>query len=629
MISGIGGVWLNGPRQCALPQLERLATALRGCGFGGVDTRWQAPVGFVHARHEPADGDRFAQPKVTDNGTALLFGGRLDRRGRLRAALGHEGWRADTDADLALLAYRRWGTEFCLRLYGDFVFALWDPHAQRLLLGRDPMGVRPLFFNRDRYGLVFASRLEAILAARRMSRDFDAQWLAGYFGARIAPRHTPYRGIEAVAPGGWVAFEAQRTRSHIYWQPQARAPRSDLSDRDHEDRFARCFRRAVGDRMRTAGVLAADLSGGLDSSSIVCVASALGSHEILPVSVISDESPTADERDYVEHVERALGVVSRRFRHEDFLPYASWPPFAYDTPGGMQSIGQREAAIDRWQVSRGARVVLRGSGGDHLLWSQIDRPPGLAEQAARGQFRALVRSLHAWSAHQGRPWVELFASAVVYPLLPPGIRRRFGADAASPSPLLQRAFVRRTDLRRRLFWEHGLASGAGASSRVRLAQVISAATSAAWAYDRGPGAPEPRYPFLDRSLIELCLELPLDQLVRGEETRSIQRRAMRGILPEAVRTRRTKAAFDEVLIRALRSHGQRFTSVLQAPRVCDLGIVDGDALRRCLMRNRHGVHDQTPVLRRILDLELWLRAHDGQLLESPAAVVPTVQLASA
>lgn len=617
-MSGIGGGWFFAG-QGAEPVLARLSDAL---AYRGPDCRgrlWRPPVGMVYRGfHTTAESRRVTEPVTGAGGAMAVWDGRLDNRDELGRALDVPA--GASDEAFVLAAAERWPEGFLERLIGDWALALWQPRHQTLSLACDPMGARPLFYYQGPQYFLWASTMEALLAAAGLSRELDEQWLGGLFGAWTEPESTPYPDIRRVPPGTVVEVTAERRRQRRFWRPRFRPQLRCPSDGDYEARFAALLRQAVRRRLRTDGAAGAHLSGGLDSSSIVVIGDDLlhrGETEataLLPVSFVHDASVTSDERRFIHAVEERLGRRGHHVHQEDHPLFADPDQPFCEIPGALQCAKAREHEVNRWLRENGARVLLAGTGGDQLLWSEVDVPLELADLLGAGRLRAFARSLRAWGGVGGRPYLELIVQGALYPLAPRPLRARWGKEKVKVPACLEPDFVRRTGLRQRLFWENGLdGHDASPSERHRLANLEHAIHAVSWIYDRGPLRLEVCYPFLDRTLVEFCLTLPGEQLVRIGETRSLQRRALRSLLPAEVLSRRTKASLNEAILRALRAAWPAIAAVLPSLRVADLGLVDPRAFADLAQRSRLGLTIDTPLLLQILDLEFWLRAQEKLL----------------
>jgi asparagine synthase (glutamine-hydrolysing) len=612
-MSAIGGIWWTADapgieeRRFALDRLHA-SLARRGPDGGAVQHLGAVGMSF-RACHTTAEARSERQPLATAGGLLMAFDGRLDNREELLRTLRPPEGSAATDSELVLAAYERWQHRCPDLLIGDYAFAVWDTRRRELLLARDPMGTRPLFYHAGGDLLAWSSTLTALLAAASLPCDLDEEWIAGFLTDCYPQGRTPYRAIRCVPPGHILVAQEGGLRLIEFWRPDMAAT-GDLAretDAELEERFATILREAVRCRLRAEGPIGAELSGGLDSSSIVCLATDLlakrqaDAPALLTVSYVFDESPTADERRYIRAVEAQIGRTGHHIPQERHRMFASLNEPPAEFPCVLQCTWDRDLEAIRFIRSAGGRVLLSGLGGDELLWSEIDVPLELSDHLRACRWRELARGLQQWSVIQRRPLALLFAETV-RALLGPRAPRRLPTWIA-PS------FARRL----RLPWHERPGASQPTASlppsrREHCAAVSSAIAVTSWMYDSGPEPIELRFPFLDRRLVELCLSLPISQFARGPETRSLHRRALRGLLPPEIVHRRTKVTPAEGLLRDFAAHWPELRSIFPRPLCCQLGFIDEQALQATMTEVRSGLGQKAAHLLRVISLEFWLRS---------------------
>lgn len=626
-MSGFAGVWLLGPNGAAAPGrspgeprvlLATQAAALGRRGGGPPHSLWQPPVGMVF---RPFDaGDPAALLPLPGGGLAA-WDGRLDNGDEIARRLGVEPIATtDPGADLPLVltAYVRWGEEALERLEGDWALAFWEPAQRRLILARDPIGTRPLFYRHlPQRGCFWGSTLEAATPDTGPPDELDEEWIAGYLTGAIPTGVSPFPGIRPVPPGSLVTVRPDGVARRELWSPVPGPELHYRDDREYEEHYRELFYRSVRRRLRTAGPVGADLSGGLDSSSIVAAACELldlgeaAATDVVPVSFVYDESRTADERRYIRKVEARTGRRTHAVVQERFPLFAGFGEPTLELPRLAECTKARDLEVVRHLRQRGARVWLRGLGGDELLWSEADLPVELADLLLRGRLGRLPGAFRDWATAFGAPYPQLAWVGMIRPLLPRSLRGLLGRRPAVP-PWIDSSFARRTHLRERLDPEARLPPGLDLPSRrIRLMELEGARELVSWEYDRGPRAIDLAYPFLDRSLVEHCLALPFRQLVRGTETRSIHRRAVASrIVPPEILARRAKTSMREAILRGIRASWPLLEGIFPRPLVAERGWVDPRPLRQALERARFGGDAPGSSLLTILALESWLRGRE-------------------
>ena len=626
MSGALGGLFAPDGPEPDPEALARLSDALARRGPDGETLRRRPGIALVQ-RALSLDGGRFGAPALERDGLLIAWDGRLDNRAELARALGGP----DEADDLGLIAraWEAWGEGFPERVVGDFALSLWDPRRRCLLLARDPFGARPLFYARRGGELLFASTLTALRAAWPLPVEVDDEWIAGYLvGVRDVER-SPFRGLRSVPPGHTLIADGRNVSLRRFWELDPGREVRCRDDGEYEERFRNVFLEAVRCRLPAAEPVFAELSGGLDSSSIVCAAGRLlrdgrdvgdagdgrdagddgaaPGPTLVPISEVYSLSRTADESAYIRIVERWTGLPSHRLTEEDCPILAGVEERWFEIPIVLQCFLARHRRTLGLMRERGARVLLSGVGGDQILRSQVGMPVDLADLVRAGRLREVPAALRHWHREQRRPYAELLGQGLITPLLPRPLRNRLAPPLIALPDWYDRGFARRMDLRGRL--------AAVGDERIRLptrrlqsAMVELAARNTAWRYDAGPERPMLlAFPFLHRPLVELCLALPTDQLVRPGQTRSIHRRALRGLLPPEIAGRADKRGPMEPILRAVAAQWQTLSRLLPDARVCQRGYLDPTAFRRALDEARFGKPERKLFLLHMIALEVWLR----------------------
>lgn len=606
----IAGIQAAAPDSAAV--LEKLARCLAGLGPDGISQASVPGAGMVDAALRVVPGP-YAEPLLRRGPLLLAWDGRLDNRSDLERSL--EAEPGASDLELLARAYEQWGPDFPAHVVGDFALALWDGRECRLILARDPFGTRPLFYTPLGEGFVWGSTLSALRAAGADLGEIDEEWIAGYFSRSIDPATTPWRKARAVPPGGSVIAEGGRLQTVHWWRlDEARDVRL-ASDAEYEERFRELFLAAVRRRLRAAGPVTAELSGGLDSSSIVCVADHVlrageaGAPDLLTVSYVYERSTSSDERPFMREVEERTGRRRRHILESEAPRLAGISASVTEIPSANQCFRRLYSAVFDFMGENGSRVLLNGIGGDHLLTSQV--PYQLADLLRAGRLRAFLPALRRWHAEQRRPYLKLLWEGALCPLLPRPARLRLAAPPIPFPPWLDQGFVRRHDLAARFVAAADLAGDfSRPSKRAQAAAVQSAIRGISWMYD-GWGYPvRIAFPFMDRDLVEFCLGVPSDQFVRPGETRSLHRRALSALLPPRIARRRDKRGPDEAVLRAVAEQWGEILPLLDEPRIAARGWADPVKLRRAVEETRFGKGDNLVALPVTLALEVWLRAQE-------------------
>lgn len=554
-MSAIAGLFRRNGAPADPADVARMAASLETWGPDAVCTWGDGPVALsqrvLTTTPEAAPGARVV--RSPDGGLALVADVRLDNRAELCAQLDVEGGstRGPSDEELVLRAYERWGSACPGRLLGDFAFAIWDREKRTLTCARDPMGVRPFYYYMEGGFLAFATQIKALHTLPEVPRRLDEETLADYL-ALLPPSKvtTFYRDIRRLHPGHTLEVSPDRDRLERYWSLDGSREVRLGSDAEYAEAFREVFTEAVRCRLRSVGPVGAMLSGGLDSSSIVCTARNV-MDEGDPLVTISGTFPSfrekasrVDERSYIDMVVSGGGIEARYVAADRTSPMLE---FLWQ---GEEPIPAASLYMD-WTVlgaarERGVRVLLSGNDGDSVVGYGRTY---LAELAWRGRWRTLGLELRALSERYGVGRRALLREWVLTTLVPTGVVTAWKALRPSNPQIYDRRsvllpeFARRSGAadraRRAYLAEHPLRRERDAhredldSSLMTLLLEVFGRAAAEFAV-------EPRYPFFDRRLVEFCLALPGDQkLYRGWD-RTVMRRAMEGILPPGIQWRQDK-----------------------------------------------------------------------------------------
>ena len=553
----------------------------------------------------------------------LLWRGYLANRDDILAEAKQHGvhLRDGSDAELMVLAYRWWGEATASRLIGEYALAIYDERTSSLFLTNDSFGLLSLFYSASAQGLVFGSHLEDVLAETgvgELDEDFIADYVASCFHP---PERTPYRAIRRLQFGHSATWTGHKFRVVRTWRPDDSAPPA-VSDREYEEQFRSLLNDAVTGALRADGPVWSELSGGLDSSSVVCVGARAGERSLEAISLVYDRYAQADESSWMQVVLAQYRIPSHVIDGDTVLPFAELPDRFFAEPGLPMidwSYRRRyQALVDQ----NGVAAVLTGQGGDLVFYGAGTEPYYLADLARGLEFGRLWSQLRRWQSADRRKR-SLLHWAVNYVLQPlcgamrqPPRRAGWRPDT---SPWINMDYARRMALDER--------GG-------RLLPSEYATIDQRWCFDalvrlcgraanlnQVPQHFEFRHPLLYRPLVEFMLALPPDQKFDPRGDRFLQRRALEGILPEPLRQRREKTIFDQPFYEGLRNGKAWISALTSAPRVVERGIVDREQWPEAVARARLGHTHSLAQFQAIATLEIWLQQLEGPTSSAPAPMV--------
>jgi len=551
-VSDFAGIWNLDGRPVSSDWVDRLGSALEARDIGSVRIWHGGDIALVHRQHwfTPEDGGE-AMPCIGPSGAVLAADVVLAARNELAHALGPACSPSQPDGSLLMEALQRWNAAALPRLCGSFALAWYRPGQRHLLLARDPVGQRSLFIHRGPRTIAFSTRLRALLALPEIPRDLDEQVLADrLIMDRCRPHRTVYRSIDRVLPGHAMQLTPDTTRSERWWfLPEAGSLQLG-SDADVEAAAAEVLDRAVADAMRVRGPVAASLTGGLDSGSVVLSAARQLSPKPLLAITRVPNAPTAapSTTHYYDESPRARLLAASH-------PGIDWHMIGDDAGDWGEENAERWLQENgqplrsplnmawffpsyRFLHERGANVLIGGEMGNAFY--SYDGLTRLPELARGRQWRLLVAQTRALAAAQGLSLRKAAQRYVLRPFAPMAVLRhwhRLPATVWTQYAALHPQLAEELGLQRNLDrdrYRFRLGGSHWSTHVLREWLTGHAAAMDGWNTLRAISGVDVRMPLGDRRVIEFFGSLPLDQFLRDGVSRSLPRRllAARGAPPE-------------------------------------------------------------------------------------------------
>ena len=567
------------------------------------------------------------QPMSYANGALwIVFNGEIynyiELREELRAK-GHQ-FRSHTDTEVILAAYAEWGEACLQRFNGMWAFALWDSRRRRLFCARDRFGIKPFYYLWDGRCFAFASEIKALLTLPDFTPTSNDALIYDYLSYNHLDHtaETFFQSIQQLPAAHYLILDTQLTLKR-YWDIDPQASLPPKAGSEYAEHFYTLFEDAIRLHLRSDVPIGTCLSGGLDSSAIVCVANRLlfsGQH-IAPALVgaqqktfsACSEFPQFDERPYIQPVLAATNaeanfVFPDPARLLEDLPRLIWHQ---DEPFGSLSIFAQWCVM-RAAATRGVKVLLDGQGADEILggyhlyfdyfWASLFR---------KGQWRALTQELAAYRARFGAALPQQLArmwrpSAPGWALRAARRLKRGGAlgtQTLGVSPDFGRAFQHRAFETVKQREDPFAATLYTQLFHLSLPKLLRLEDRNSMAHSI-----EARVPFLDYRLVEYAFALPANQKIHRAVTKVVLRQALEGILPEPVRQRSDKMGFVTAekmwLSRELNAWVK---DIVHSSTFKTRGYFNVAEIHKALAAHERGVSDLTGLAWRWLNLELWFR----------------------
>lgn len=540
----------------------------------------------------------------------LHWDGRLDNRTDLLLLLA-DSLRDDTsNATIALATYERWGANGFVHLIGDWSVVIQDQANGATVLASDFAGVRPLYYSVQRGRVFWSSYLQSVVDATGTS-ELDEQYIGSFLLYGGCPNRTPYKGIYSVPAGHAVCVSSTGTKIRRFWNLPIRDEVHYRNQYRYEEHLRALFLEAVSVRLQTEAPVLAELSGGLDSSSVVSMANHLMQSCAVPAKSLTSVSyvwrGSLDEP-FIREMESFCGIEGVHISTHN-APLISETDIGNTQPEILQPL-RRSVALLSHQV--GAKVLLTGQNGDLMMgnwfddslqlagllrrlrvirtckeavnWSKVLRLPvyRVLWQAVAAAFPATLAPAAIYAASDGSYMVKSTETSLV-----PGLIDRIGLSDSGN--FFSNAWMEARPERRKYF---RALSG--------MLELRSLQVPELWQHL------DYTHPFAHRPLVEFLMTVPTDVLCRPGEPRRLMRSALSDLWPVKLRKRRSKGLFNLPWQEALRPLASVLIKSTKL-HVVERGFVDRANVLSRLQRLSAGLDCNEAQLRNIVVLELWLR----------------------
>ncbi|WP_459749238.1 asparagine synthase (glutamine-hydrolyzing) [Pseudomonas sp. 3A(2025)] len=625
-----GSIGISGSPGSIIDSTRRMMNAIahRGPDGEGLWIDPGCPVALGHRRLAIIDPEHGKQPMLTEDGRFIVvFNGAIYNYLELRRELIGKGHpiHSYSDTEVLLHAYREWGESMLDRLLGMFAFAIWDRHQQKLFCARDRIGIKPFYYHFDGRRLLFASEIKAILADGSVPAQASQEGLQDYLTFQFClDQKTLFKGVDKLEPGhcltAWYEGNSLRIRDRQYWDVQYNI------DEEHDERyFIDTLSGLIDDsirlHMRSDVPLGAHLSGGLDSSAIVCLASRmLGGEPMNTFTGAFHEGPQFDETRYA----REVSVFAGTDYHEIYIPAGN--ELADVLPRLMHFMDEPLAGpgvIPQYYVSQLAsqhvKVVLGGQGGDELFI-------GYARYMATYLEKCLSGAIYQ-TASQHRYAVSLESIVANLPLLAtyqPMLQGLWKDGLFGPHDQRYFSLVDRSEGMSQLFDQEALRGNRDYSpfesfqrifNRDGLHSLVNQMTyfdlkgslpALLHVEDRTSMAAsiESRVPLLDHRIVEFMATIPPTIKFANGRMKHLFKESVRSAVPASIFERQDKMGFPTPLTQWTKGVARDFVrDTLLSERARQRGLYNVAAVEKALANE----HEFGRVVWGLLCLELWHR----------------------
>lgn len=536
-------------------------------------------------------------------------------------ARGHR-FRTGSDAEVIVHLYEDYGLDCVRHMTGMFGFALWDGPRRRLVIGRDRLGIKPIYYRRERERLIFASEAKAILTVPGVSAAIDPGALEEYLAFGYTPnRQSMFAGIEKLPPASLLVCEGGQVHIETYWRPPA-----DGDPRPSEDEWARRLRealeRVVEMEMVSDVPLGAFLSGGIDSSTVVAM---MARHSDRPVKTYSIGFDTGSAGSYYNELPYAR-EVSNLFEteHREILVRPDVVGLLPTLLWHMDEPIADSAFITTYLVAKFARqdvkVILSGVGGDELFGGYrrylgdyyAERYNRLPAWMRRALIAPIARSLPA-DRHSPLTNLSRYARAFIESSERPFEDRYrtyvqvFGPEALDR--LLRAARRGRVDSLDTAF--QAAVGGDGLNRLMRVDLLTQLPNDLLALTDRMTMATslECRVPLLNHELVELSARLPAGLRIRDRELKHVLKVALKGVLPEPILFRKKRGFGAPIGAWLKKELTPLVRTVLSRESIERRGLFDWSVVAETVALHEARREDHTDHLLSLINFEVWARLY--------------------
>ena len=561
------------------------------------------------------------QPMGSEDGLLwIVHNGEIYNYVEIRKELELIGYRfiTQTDTEVILHAYEEWDTDSLKRFNGMWAFCIWDSKKKRIFCARDRAGVKPFYYSFNGQRFVFASEIKALLTLDEIARKPNEQILADYLflGLLDHTEETFFKDIYQLKPGEYLLIEPNRLTVRPYWDIEPGEVRF-CREEDYAERFFELLQDSIRLRLRSDVPIGTCLSGGLDSSSIVCLANRLiFSGQGINPRLVGEKQKTFsscfenlvyDERKYIELIIQQTNaeknyVFPRGEGLDEDLSKLVW---YQDEPFDSTSI-YAQWNVMRLAKERGVTVLLDGQGGDELLGGYLPSFYYLfVQKLKRGDLGGFIKEMRGFRSkyrNASNPLIGGISTGIVSNWIKPLFwkmrERKFEWVEKDFQKQFYRKFQRpskfETDFDNYLY--HIFRS-------LTLPRLLHSEDRNSMAFSI-----EARLPFLDYRLVEYIFNLPFDQKIKEGVTKVVLRNAMSGTLPEEVRNRYDKMGFvtpEDAWFKTVLK--EKINQILASKSFAERGYFVLDKVKEAFEDYCKGKKSIGSTIWRWVNLELWFR----------------------
>lgn len=557
-MSAITGIFNRDYHSVSFEQINKMNNVLSHRGPDGSNIWFKGPVAFGHQMlHTTPESLNEELPfEDPDSGLIITADARIDNRSELAPLLGLKDIKTVSDSIFILKSFNKWGEKCTENLLGDFAFVIYDPRKEQLFCARDHMGVKPFYYFLSEDLFVFSTEMKAIFAIDGVPSSLNKLKVALYLSDIRDVDLTFYDAIDSLKPAHFMKINFNQTKIEKYWYLNHNSELIMDNDMDYINAFKAIFREAIKCRMRSAFPIGFELSGGLDSSSIVAMAKKINDEKNLfnplnTYSYIFDKFPQCDESYFIEKLLKINEFQSYFIEGSNINPLENIDNILWHLEQPVFTpFSSMHWHLYRKMNQKGMRVHISGNGGDEIL---THGQFYLKDLLTSLNFTKFIKEFNYSLKNTNLSILNYFKRNVFFPMIPEHIKKQI---RPLTQKLSNKPHLLNDDFSTKINFSNFLEEN-------YYKPLIQANTAKKYHYylinlggtqyvletiDKGTSAfqIEPRYPFYDKRLIEFCYAIPSDLKYRYGLSRYILRAAMEKILPPEIQYRKDKSFFQPI-----------------------------------------------------------------------------------
>lgn len=618
-MSGIFGIYHPDDRPINSAHLQKMAMSIAHRGPDGTKVVQQDHIGFGHSMLQTTIESLNEQLPFTDTESQLTItaDARIDNREELAEKLALHNIADVPDSQLILLAFRKWGCESFQQLIGDFSFAIWDPHNQQLICARDYIGIKPFYYHHSPEQFLFSSEIKQLADHPDVPLNVNEAMVGEYLSFSFCSKtETLFTDITRLAPGHFLIVRPDKISIRKYWSWEPKQHLCYKTTREYTEHFLEIFEQAVKNRLRCDGAISAELSGGLDSSTVVGMANKLLSQNDKQLQTYSMLFPglTCDEKTYIDAVSKHNNIPVNYIPYNNYI-FLSWREQVRQTfePPDYPNLSMSNPLLSAIQKSS-SRVILSGIGGDECFtgsgYPYLDFLKGK-------KFLDLINEFRYRCNQKTLPALKRLSINISWPFTPPIIRNILSKRAAKrhvPKWLSENFTnkiqltkrIHKADPRRFLSNLGGVSHAgifAGGGEQFFLEQLDR---------QRAFWKTENRYPFLDQRIVKFSMSIPDYEKQQQGQIKHLLRNQYNQLLPGLVKERKSKAEFSYLFNQAFQH--SLFLLDIQKLSLTEMDWIDKSILndtitskRKAITLNKYASGHKVWELWFVFSINLWYK----------------------